>query len=147
MAGRKKRCRLESKEWLPAPPRLVGLMACFREARPNGRPADSYTARYMEARPSGRPYALQEGSPTRREAPSQDRHAHGNQSLQVAFLSEGGRSDQAGGPLIHLRQDTWKPIQAGGQMVCRREAQCGRPRFQARYAPGEQSPQEALLSE
>ena len=75
-----------------------GLVACIRETRQSGRPRVKYTIVDMEAGLCRKPYCMHRGKP-----------------------------DIAGGPLQESAY-TWKPVSAGGLIVCIREArEIGRP--------------------
>ena len=57
-----------------------------------------------------------------------DLHIYGSRSTPEASLSEQGKPDNAGGPVINTLWYTWKPVYAGGHIVDIWEARhCGRP--------------------
>ena len=73
-------------------------MVCTWEARQSGRPGDKIHSK-----------------------------THGGRSMPEAVLYTTGKPDDAGGPPLGSIY-TWKPVYAGGHIVCTREArQSGRP--------------------
>ena len=103
---------------------------CIREARQSGRPGDKYTLRYMEAGPCRRPCCIQPGSPTMREAHSNNLHRHGERSSPQAFCVCIREARQSGSPGDKY---TLRYMEAG---LCRRPnfTQLGSPtRREAHY--------------
>ena len=100
-------------------------MVCTQEARQSGRPGDKYRERYMEAGPCRRTHCIHLGSPETREAHYQDLHRHQRRSRPEASLCVYGKPDRAGGPVINRLQNSWKPVHAGGHIVCKWEAAGG----------------------
>ena len=67
----------------------------------------------MEAGLCRRPYCSHLGSPTLREAHRMDLHTYGSRSMPEASLSEQGKPDNAGGPVINTLSYTWNLVYAG----------------------------------